>query len=49
MRRRCRGAHYPQSQSWLDRLDEAGMVIWEETLGPGVSLKNIQARVRGLL
>lgn len=32
-----RGAHYPQSQSWLDLLDEAGIVLWEETLGPGTS------------
>lgn len=30
-----RGAHYPQSQSWLDRLDEAGIALWEEALGPG--------------
>jgi beta-glucuronidase len=37
-----RGAHYPQSPSWLDRLDEAGIAMWEETLGPGVSLKNTQ-------
>jgi beta-glucuronidase len=37
-----RGAHYPQSQSWLDLLDEAGIALWEETIGPGVSLKNIQ-------
>lgn len=36
-----RGAHYPQSQSWLDRLDEAGIVIWEETLGPGTSTANM--------
>eukprot|EP00439_Symbiodinium_sp_Y106_P084512 s20_g25.t3 len=31
-----RGAHYPQDQRWLDRLDESGMAMWEETLGPGV-------------
>jgi beta-glucuronidase len=36
-----RGAHYPQSQSFLDRLDEAGIVIWEESLGPGVSANDI--------
>ena len=36
-----RGGHYPQSQSWLDMLDEAGMVLWEEALGPGVSTKDI--------
>lgn len=36
-----RGAHYPQDQRWLDRLDEAGVVMWEETLGPGVSVGNI--------
>lgn len=37
-----RGAHYPQDPRWLDRLDEAGIVMWEETLGPGVSTKNAQ-------
>lgn len=37
-----RGAHYPQDPRWLDRLDEAGIVMWSETLGPGVSVKNIQ-------
>lgn len=35
-----RGAHYPQDPRWLDRLDEAGMVMWSETLGPGVSVDN---------
>jgi len=35
-----RGSHYPQDPRWLDRLDEAGMVIWCETLGAGVSLSN---------
>ena len=33
-----RGAHYPQDPRWLDRLDEAGIVMWSETLGPGVSV-----------
>jgi beta-glucuronidase len=37
-----RGGHYPQSQSFLDALDEAGVVIWEEALGPGVSTSDIQ-------
>ena len=37
-----RGGHYPQSQSWLDLLDEAGVGIWEEALGPGVSTADIQ-------
>lgn len=32
-----RGAHYPQDQRWLDRLDEAGLGAWEEALGPNVS------------
>jgi beta-glucuronidase len=32
-----RGAHYPQDARWLDRLDENGMVMWCETLGPNVS------------
>ena len=36
-----RGGHYPQSQHWLDLLDEAGIVMWEEALGPGVSSKDI--------
>lgn len=36
-----RGAHYPQDQRWLDRLDEAGIVMWEETLGPGTSTANM--------
>lgn len=36
-----RGAHYPQSQSWLDMLDVAGVAIWEETLGPGTSTKDM--------
>ena len=37
-----RGGHYPQSSYWLDLLDEAGVAIWEEALGPGVSTKDIQ-------
>lgn len=37
-----RGAHYPQDPRWLDRLDEAGIVMWCETLGPGVKVKHIQ-------
>ena len=36
-----RGAHYPQSQSWLDRCDEAGIMMWEEALGPGTSTGNM--------
>lgn len=35
-----RGAHYPQDPRFLDLCDEVGIVIWEETLGPGVSLQN---------
>jgi beta-glucuronidase len=35
-----RGAHYPQDARWLDRLDENGFVMWSETLGPGVTVKN---------
>ena len=31
-----RGAHYPQDQRWLDRLDEAGIVMWEETMGASI-------------
>ena len=37
-----RGAHYPQDQRWLDRMDEAGIVMWEETLGPNVSLHHMK-------
>ena len=37
-----RGGHYPQDQRWLDRLDEAGMVMWEETLGPNMSVPDLQ-------
>jgi hypothetical protein len=37
-----RGAHYPQNPKWLDLLDEHGIVMWSETLGPGVSLQNLQ-------
>ncbi|KAA0177338.1 hypothetical protein FNF27_01116 [Cafeteria roenbergensis] len=36
-----RGAHYPQDQRFLDLLDESGIGIWEETLGPGVSAANL--------
>ena len=31
-----RGAHYPQDQRFLDLCDEAGILIWEEALGPNV-------------
>eukprot|EP00929_Paragymnodinium_shiwhaense_P046435 TRINITY_DN23639_c0_g1_i1.p1 TRINITY_DN23639_c0_g1~~TRINITY_DN23639_c0_g1_i1.p1 ORF type:complete len:464 (+),score=91.85 TRINITY_DN23639_c0_g1_i1:234-1625(+) len=37
-----RGAHYPQDQRWLDRLDEHGIVMWEETLGPNVTVQNTE-------
>eukprot|EP00980_Cylindrotheca_fusiformis_P000474 scaffold119_cov131-Cylindrotheca_fusiformis.AAC.4 len=37
-----RGAHYPQDPRWLDLLDENGLVMWCETLGPGVSLDDTQ-------
>mmetsp|Transcript_17243 Transcript_17243/g.51472 ORF Transcript_17243/g.51472 Transcript_17243/m.51472 type:complete len:663 (-) Transcript_17243:22-2010(-) len=37
-----RGAHYPHDPRFLDRLDEAGIAFWSETLGPGVSLENTQ-------
>eukprot|EP01012_Entosiphon_sulcatum_P058680 TRINITY_DN8281_c0_g1_i1.p1 TRINITY_DN8281_c0_g1~~TRINITY_DN8281_c0_g1_i1.p1 ORF type:complete len:602 (+),score=62.71 TRINITY_DN8281_c0_g1_i1:40-1845(+) len=36
-----RGAHYPQDQRFLDRCDELGIVVWEETLGPGVKVSNL--------
>mmetsp|Transcript_3081 Transcript_3081/g.5710 ORF Transcript_3081/g.5710 Transcript_3081/m.5710 type:complete len:626 (-) Transcript_3081:166-2043(-) len=37
-----RGSHYPQDQRWLDRMDEAGILMWEETLGPDTSVKDLQ-------
>lgn len=37
-----RGAHYPQDQRFLDLCDESGIVVWEETLGPGVSVHDLQ-------
>jgi beta-glucuronidase len=37
-----RGAHYPQDPRWLDRLDENGMVMWCETLGPAVAVADTQ-------
>lgn len=37
-----RGAHYPQDPRWLDRIDEAGIAMWEEAIGPGVKVANIQ-------
>lgn len=37
-----RGAHYPQDQRWLDRLDEAGVAMWEETLGPSTSVEDLR-------
>ena len=30
-----RGAHYPQSQRFLDLCDELGVLVWEESLGWG--------------
>lgn len=30
-----RGAHYPQSQKFLDMCDELGFLVWEESLGWG--------------
>lgn len=37
-----RGAHYPHDPRMMDRLDEAGILFWSETLGPAVSLANTQ-------
>lgn len=37
-----RGAHYPQDPRWMDLLDENGILLWSETLGPDVSVKNVQ-------
>lgn len=37
-----RGSHYPQDPRWLDRLDEAGIVMWCETLGAGVGVHDTQ-------
>lgn len=36
-----RGAHYPQDQRWLDRMDENGFAMWEETLGPNTTVENL--------
>lgn len=30
-----RGAHYPQTEDFLDLCDEAGLMVWEESLGWG--------------
>jgi beta-glucuronidase len=38
-----RGAHYPQDQRFLDMLDEAGIGMWEEALGPGTSVSDFQS------
>jgi beta-glucuronidase len=38
-----RGAHYPQDPRWLDRLDENGMVMWCEALGPDVTVSETQS------
>ena len=37
-----RGAHYPHDPRMIDRFDEAGILFWSETLGPSVSLQNMQ-------
>ncbi|KAL3903986.1 MAG: hypothetical protein SGILL_010241, partial [Bacillariaceae sp.] len=37
-----RGAHYPQDPRWLDRLDESGIVMWCETLGPGIWVRHMK-------
>ena len=36
-----RGAHYAQDQRFLDRCDELGIVVWEETLGPGTTTADL--------
>ena len=36
-----RGAHYPQDQRFLDLCDEMGILVWEETLGPGTSTQDL--------
>ncbi len=46
-----RGAHYPQDQMFLDLCDEAGLMVWEETLAWGnreASVKNPVFRERQL-
>jgi len=37
-----RGAHYPQSQKFLDLCDENGILVWEESLGWGNKLESIK-------
>jgi hypothetical protein len=36
-----RGGHYAQDQFFLDLCDENGIVVWEETLGPSTTVKNL--------
>ncbi|MCQ2353137.1 MAG: hypothetical protein MJ033_06635 [Victivallaceae bacterium] len=34
-----RGSHYPQDQRFLDLCDERGLLVWEETIGWGDTIK----------
>ncbi|KAL1520238.1 hypothetical protein AB1Y20_023708 [Prymnesium parvum] len=38
-----RGAHYPQDQAFLELCDEAGLLVWEEALGPQVTLADMRS------
>lgn len=42
-----RGAHYPQSQRFLDLCDEHGVLVWEESLGWGNGQSYTFARTDG--
>ena len=36
-----RGAHYPQTEAFLDLCDEVGLMVWEESLGWGNGKQNL--------
>ncbi len=42
-----RGAHYPQSQRFLDLCDEHGILVWEESLGWGNGKNYTYKRIDG--
>ncbi len=42
-----RGAHYPQSQRFLDLCDEHGILVWEESLGWGNGQHYTYKRIDG--
>lgn len=38
-----RGAHCPQDQRFFDLCHEHGIMVWEETLGPGTSAVDLKS------